>query len=1318
MRRILIILLTPLALWAATATVWLSLLNPWLEEWTKNKIETLTRESSPIALEIGQLTIDLFTPRIRLSEVQLRPQTSEMARMIEKVQIKSIESKINAFKLLTGSADISGLLIESPILQLNIDPLLEDNSPSTEIPTEQIVKMIQRIPILKLRVSDARFLIYSKKQEFSVVTDKIQLAVEKSKGRIFARAQSEKINVTESHVGSTDVSLQAALNLDKNDISIQEVELDGFGAKAKIFGLIPNWKTLTTKPHIELQPQTHIDLPTLSRSIPFLQKLKSLGGEVESSFQMKILGDEISAQGELRTKSFEIEGFKIGDAKIMAKMTNSNLELYDVQLQHPAGNIDVNRFSVQLIAPYSYSGELQTDKLSLHDLMINLGIGKIPVWMDLKGQVSCQGNFKNLVNDCKADIETPAIVVKTGLNEQNSLLHLENLKAQGQVQINADEVKYNANLKLGSSSGKSQGSINYKSGFSINYDTEALNFNDVKNLAGLHLVGSAAIQGKTIGDSHAATFTLQADSKNFIFEKYKLGQLSTQLSYEAGILYLEKTSGAYQKTSYVGELSVDLNHSSIEGSFTLPTAEISDIAEILNHIYQVPFEIKGTGSGKIGFSGPLDFWNMNHELQAQFKNVQIYGEKFDILHVKSFAENGRINLEGTRLEKNKNLILLNGGVLPLRKLDLSVTAQNFPIEQSDIISSITNSIFGKISGSALIAGTLSNPIVTAKAQVSDTVVDEQELPPSSIDFFADNQIIKSQFSLMGSKIRGFLTCPSSEKSPSPLKINIKTDNWNFVSALAVLTGANNLKDIDSLLTSEVELSSNSGKLFQSTGSIYIPNLYLRRGNQYLSHSLPLEVQFNEGVANIKNFNLEGPGNIIKIQGENFTSDKLNLNIKAEADLRFAHILAPFLEDIGGPVSLNTTITGKLTQPQIFGFADILNGFVKIKGFPHPFERIQANVAFSQSKISISNMKAAIAGGTLNGGGSIQVLGLRNMPIAISAKLENVKFNVPEKVRTSGNADVNFTGSWFPFILSGVYKVDGAMVTKEFTESSSVQNIKQSVYLPKILKQSSFDPVVLDLQVQLERNIVIKNSLADGSASGSLTVKGAPQNPGLIGKVEFNKNSKLTFKDKIFDIITGSATFKTVDDINPELFISAQSRIGEYDVSLLVQGQAKDPNFVLSSIPPLAENDLISLLALGVTSSNLEQNVQSKDQQAQTGYEIGAAIFSNNPLNKKLSETLGWNLKFTTNFDSTRNIAIPKIVAERKISERLNATAGRTLDQGMIDFKLQYLINNNWSAIGTWEEKQPQESADATSATTKTNSPSIFGLDLEFKKEFK
>ncbi|MNL06346.1 hypothetical protein D3C87_1269790 [compost metagenome] len=267
-----------------------------------------------------------------------------------------------------------------------------------------------------------------------------------------------------------------------------------------------------------------------------------------------------------------------------------------------------------------------------------------------------------------------------------------------------------------------------------------------------------------------------------------------------------------------------------------------------------------------------------------------------------------------------------------------------------------------------------------------------------------------------------------------------------------------------------------------------------------------------------------------------------------------------------------------------------------------------------------------------------------------------------------------------------------------------------------MRQSAFEPILLDLQIILGRNIIVKNSLIDGAVVGNIQVKGPPDNPLLFGRITTEKKSQLIFKDKIFDIQTGVIDFKDPNEINPDLYLSANARINEYDVNVLAQGASKNLVIRLTSVPPLSEQDIVSLIALGMTSTSMDQNALSRSQAEQTGAEIGGAVLAK-PIDKVFEKTLGLNFQVSNQYDSTRNISVPKVTLSRRVTEKIKASASRAVgDSQAYDVKLEYQLNNNLNAVGSYESKDTEN--DTTQTTNESDYQSIFGLDLEFKREFK
>ena len=163
---------------------------------------------------------------------------------------------------------------------------------------------------------------------------------------------------------------------------------------------------------------------------------------------------------------------------------------------------------------------------------------------------------------------------------------------------------------------------------------------------------------------------------------------------------------------------------------------------------------------------------------------------------------------------------------------------------------------------------------------------------------------------------------------------------------------------------------------------------------------------------------------------------------------------------------------------------------------------------------------------------------------------------------------------------------------------------------------------------------------------------------------------------------------------------------------MVQGSALDPQIRLSSTPPLSEEDLISLLALGIVSSTQTTQLNAEEQQRHSQYQIGSALYNQSAINKEIQERLGLEIVISSAVDDTR--VVPMATVSRKLTKDLTASYSQTIGENHNNAKLRYKLNQNVTAIGSWDsgEKSQQQTN-----TPSNESESILGVDLEYRVEF-
>ena len=1012
----------------------------------------------------------------------------------------------------------------------------------------------------------------------------------------------------------------------------------------------------------------------------------------------------------------EINDFKIGDAKGSIQLKNKTLTSSEIVLNHPSGKLNLTNFEWNLTQA-DIKGAIDLKSLDLQKLFNEIHLKRMPVELGINAQLKCLGNLLNNAKiECLGQVEGKKLIVQTQLQSKSPpIIVLDSFSGEGSVKIDANEVSYDTVVNLPHSKGHSHGIINYAKGFNIDFDTENFDFQDASPLAGLHIEGTGKLHGRTIGNSQSANLEIALSTQNFWFENFGLGSLEGKLAYKKGHLLIDSPKARLFSSPYMAQIDVDLINSQIKGLVESPEMLASDAALALSRRAPVPFEISGTGATRAQFEGPFQLGKLSYHFEGVLKKGSIQGETYDELKWDWLSKNGNVLIENNSIQKGNALITVNGKANPLGNLNLEVEGNALKLENSSFLSKFVKTLGGDVTFHMSINNHILKPDILLEGKIQHTTLGDSDLPDSKFVFETDSKGRVLNLDLMGHQLKMDLTLPYELKEQARLFLEI--DKFDFTDFLSLILGSPLRNEYKSLLSMKMDIKSDNHNLFESSGSARIEDLYIARNEHFLRNNKPIFIIFEKGLATLKDFSIKGYQSELIANGERFDPAHLKINIGGTIDIRILQIFTPFLDDMSGPVKGQIQLTGSIQNPEVYGNLNLNDVALKIKSFPPLFDHINSHLEFSQKRITIDSIRGSLAGGSLIGDGTIILNGPKDVRVDVKAQLRNLQMEVPEHFQSSGSADIVFSGNWFPYLLSGTYRVNQAFIDKDFRAENSENNIRQSVYLPKNLANGGFDPVLLDLQILLDKKVEIKNPDISGFLTGQIQVKGPPQSPILIGAIKTLPQTQLFFRDKVFDVQSGLVKFNDPTELNPELYFTARSIVDKYEISLLLQGKSKSPQLSLTSQPPLVEQDIVSLLALGVTTQTLDSNIQSSQQAAQTGYQIGSAIISANPLNKEIKQSLGVDVKFSSGFDDTKN-AMPRVTVSKDIIPRkLNASASSSFSENQhYDVRFQYLLNDRLSTVGTYEKSEGQDGS--TSAGSNQSKTSIFGLDLEYKVEFK
>lgn len=1338
--------LIPLGIAILIFAMWSLFIKPQIEKTARAEILKYLNNRTEFKATFKELNLNILLGKASVDLLSVELLQPEIQKYVKSVTLDKLEVHLDLFKLAIGHFGVSYISLHNMEMTLQLDPIL-DAPPSAphELPIQDMFKLLETIPLGAIEINSSVLHLASQKHHFNVNLPEVDAIVSKRKTQVDLQMKLADISVKTEKLSSPPLRLSLHSVITPDHAEIKNLDIQGSSLSTTASGKILDLKNLLFFPKSTVNLQTQVDFDALMINLPPLpafEQIRQLRGQLTLQGQASFIEkNRIQGKFDLAGSKLGFAAFHIGDVKALGQLKNDRAEISQFQLVQEAGQVHLSQVQLKLDSPFHFSANAKVKDLNTGKLFLSLDLAKIPVHASAQGELKCEGQLVEISLQCavKADIGDFKVADHPTSTKEPPIVDIKQASTlSGDFTLSKKDFRFKSELQIGSSQGAASGTVDFEDGFQIEASSAKTFLQDLGLISNLSLVGEAQVSSIIKGNAKTAIFQIQTNIKNFEFEKYKFGDLSGLISYDRGQMFFQQLQGKKQNSQYRGDLKIHFQNKQIAGQVSFPMAELNDIQDLISQKLAIPFEFYGKGQLQIRFDGPLDLWKMDTAVDGQFNAVSIAGESFDTLDVTTRGTKGTINIEKFLLKKNQSQIVGSGRVMNTQEYQLSVNGSQLKLEESGMISKINSNVFGSLNFSAKVSGQINNPLLDLRGSISETVIDDQELLPSRFNLTMDRDRFATNFEMFGQKVAGELQIPLTQSANNPLKIKMRMNKWAYGDLFAMFGNQLLLSDYNTLISGQIDLvtspEQNRMNYSQTDGVIAIDKFVLRRGNQLLENDRPIHVELNSGNVKIKHFELKSNDqDYLLFPPQSFTLNNLDLNFQSELNLHLLHIFLPFLEDLGGKLSLRGKVAGSYMKPALYGDATIKDGFVKLKGLVHPLEDIQSKIEFSQSKMIVQQLRAQFAQGSVTGSGFAQIVNTTAehpetaraegshsplIPLQLKLNISDMRLNVPDQVRTQGNATLTISGQSLPYLLSGEYVVKSGLVERDFTQGQDISEVQRNFYLPQQIVKKEADPLNFDIQILMDQNIIVKNPMMDGGVKGHLNLKGTPQAPLLFGKIVFDKSSQIIFRDKSFSLQNGLIEFNNPNEISPDIYVAAFTRIAEYDVNLIAQGAGKDLNIKMTSVPPLSDADLISLLALGVTSTKLEAQGSSASQAQQTGYELGSAIFSQNPLNQQIRKKLGVNLQLSSSYDSTKNASVPKIVATRKLSQKVNASVSRTVgtDETTAEVKLQYLINQNVSAIGSFENKE--ESTGSGLSTGEKEQKSILGIDIEYKREFK
>ena len=504
-----------------------------------------------------------------------------------------------------------------------------------------------------------------------------------------------------------------------------------------------------------------------------------------------------------------------------------------------------------------------------------------------------------------------------------------------------------------------------------------------------------------------------------------------------------------------------------------------------------------------------------------------------------------------------------------------------------------------------------------------------------------------------------------------------------------------------------------------SGTAQFSQLALQVQDTPLNAAEPILVRFNTREINFERARFSGGGSNVTIAGVKALTDDGTNNLAIDGRVNL-NLLNLAVKDtfFAGFADAAIRLSGPNSTARLSGTANIVNGSVAtfLGSDRFTVNRLKARMIFTSNQVEINEATGYLGGGKFTGSGGGTLNGLAIQAFRFSLDGNNVTVPLPKDFVTTGDAQLEITGvrrvpaEVLQVTVAGRVLARRALYSKDIDLASLVSGRRDPTLSGGgggTIRAPRFDIVIEGRDA-----LVVRNNIADLTASVSLVLTGDADEPRITGRITANQGTILFRKDR-YEVQRAVLEFPPDTAIEPVINLQAEAEIAGYQVFVNLSGPLNDSELLSATVrssPALPQADVVSL----ITTGNLTNAAGGIPTLAATGINTAAEILTdaiiNNPARKATDRLFGLNV-FEIDPLISGQQANPgaRLTVGRQINNNLRVTYSTNLsqDQNQV-LALEYRVSNRLSLVAQYEQR---------SLSNVTRNRDNFSFEVRFRRRF-
>ncbi len=449
----------------------------------------------------------------------------------------------------------------------------------------------------------------------------------------------------------------------------------------------------------------------------------------------------------------------------------------------------------------------------------------------------------------------------------------------------------------------------------------------------------------------------------------------------------------------------------------------------------------------------------------------------------------------------------------------------------------------------------------------------------------------------------------------------------------------------------------------------LSNLSAHLGGLQIEGEGPIVFRAQDGAYTLNQAKFKGENTALEIKGGFVLNHSFNLFLQGEADLSLINLFAPGKVSAKGKALLNLAITDQWDNPKIRGEFALQKSTLHLANWVEPIQIASLSSTFNERNFLIETLDGTVGKGHFSLSGKATLKGFEMGDFGGLIEITNIRLPVIPDFPSEFTGELLFQKEGGGQTLHGNVTLTGGTYRKNVDLPTVILSILQRTETPIRQELSGLETTQLNIHITGKGPIGVDNNIAKVPLEIDLFLKGTPETPALIGRINIPKG-RFYFAGNQFEIASGAFEFFNPRQINPTFDIRSTTRVKDYatdivyPIDLALAGNLSQFTVTPTSSPPLPQKMIMDLLAGGAVSLAASGALAGPVQKL-TGID---------------------RLQVTPSPPGAKTSGGVRLSAEKSLLEdRLRVTT--TLDPAREQqFRMVYALNNKVSLIGEKDDK--------------------------------